>query len=578
MALEQPALQAGYAAAVLTSILLLAVLWQYRDRPGGWSLLVYVGAGLYWSAILLANVTVTDPALSAVLYRALYVGIAIGAAALVVFALEYTGRERFLGPATYLALSVHPVTVAVFAIADPGNHFFGTIEPDPASSIAVAPDHGVALVGHLAYSYALLLAVGAMFAGVALRSRSIYRRQAAMLVLATLTPGVTSLALTVGLVDVDVTPLVLPVVSLLFAVAIIRYQLIDLLPIASDRVLETVQDGVFVLDDAGRLIDVNDAGRFTLSVLGVESTSLIGRPFADLVGETALYHHVESLTTGSGGTTIDVEETETRLEVTTRPIEDDYGRHVGWVLITHDVTDVSRRERQLRRQNDRLEQFASLVSHDLRNPLNVARGSLGLVEQTGEEEYYEKIERHHGRMEAIIEDILTLAREGKAVTGTERVDLGALARRAWEGVDTGSATLEIDSSATIQADPDRLLRVLENLFRNAIEHGVPDEDDRASEELTVTVGVEAGGSGHVTFVVEDDGVGVPPENREQVFEHGYSTGRDGTGLGLSIVRQIADAHGWTVEVTESASGGARFEFSGVERDASETDLPDNEAP
>lgn len=576
MALEQPALQAGYAAAVLTSTVLLAVLWQYRDRPGGRALLVYVGSGLYWSGLQFANVTITDPGLSAVLYRALYVGIAIGAAALFVFTLEYTGRERRLGPLTYLALSIHPVAVAVFALADPGGSFFGAIEPDPASSIAVSADHGMALVVHLAYSYALLVVAASMFAGAALRAHSIYRRQSAILVFATLAPGVTTLALAVGLVDVDVTPLVLPIVSILFVVAIARYHLIDLVPIASDRVLETVQDGVFVLDDAGRVVDVNAAGRFTLSVLGTESTGPIGRPFADLVEETAIGPHVESLIDEAGQTPVEIEGESSRLELTARRIEDDRDRHVGWVVIAHDVTERSRRERQLRRQNDRLEQFASLVSHDLRNPLNVARGSLDLVTRTGDAEYYDKIERHHGRMEAIIEDILALAREGKAVTETERVHLEALARRAWESVDTGSATLRIESGTTIQADPDRLLRVLENLYRNSVEHGATDERD--SHDLTVTLGVVDDGPGHVSFFVEDDGVGIPPERREQVFEHGYSTGRDGTGLGLSIVRQIAEGHGWSVELSESASGGVRFDFSGIEAGVVEPDPLEGDAP
>lgn len=576
MLLDQLALQVGYVAAVVTSTILLAVVWQYRDRPGGPALLVYVGSGLFWGGVQLANVTITDPGLSAALYRVLYVGIAIGAAALLVFTLEYTGRERLLGPITYLALSIHPIAVTVFAIADPGGHFFGTIEPDLASSIAISADHGVALLVHLGYTYGLLVAVAAMFAGVALRKESIYRRQSAMLVVAALTPGITTLALVVGLVDVDLTPLVLPVVSILFAAAIARYQLIDLVPIASERVLETVQDGVFVLDDAGRLIDVNAAGRFTLSVLGADSSNLIGRPLTDLVDGTALGPHVESLTDELRATTIEIENGGTRFEVTARPIEDDRDRHVGWVLITYDVTERSRRERQLRRQNDRLEQFASLVSHDLRNPLNVARGSLDLVARTGDAEYYDKIERHHGRMEAIIEDILALAREGKAVTETERVDLEQLSRRAWEGVDTGSATLEIASSTSIQADPDRVLRVLENLYRNAVEHGVPDE--QASNDLTITVGVVDDAPGHVSLFVEDDGVGIPPANQEQVFEHGYSTGQDGTGLGLSIVRQIAEAHGWTVDLSESAAGGVRFEFSGIETDAAETDPLESDSP
>jgi signal transduction histidine kinase len=76
--------------------------------------------------------------------------------------------------------------------------------------------------------------------------------------------------------------------------------------------------------------------------------------------------------------------------------------------------------------------------------------------------------------------------------------------------------------------------------------------------VTVTVGGLPDG-----FYVADDGEGVPPADRDRVFERGYTTG-DGTGLGLSIVEQIVGAHGWSVRATESEDGGARFEITGVE--------------
>lgn len=156
-------------------------------------------------------------------------------------------------------------------------------------------------------------------------------------------------------------------------------------------------------------------------------------------------------------------------------------------------------------------------------------------------------------MDALIEDLLTLARQGEEVNEIEAVDLSSLVNSCWRNVDTAEATRTGDVSRTIQADRSRLQQLLENLIRNAIEHG--------GEDLTITLGDLDGESG---FYVEDNGPGIPEDDQDTVFEAGYSTSEEGTGFGLSIVRQVVDAHGWDVRVTEGSEGGARFEITGVE--------------
>jgi signal transduction histidine kinase len=135
----------------------------------------------------------------------------------------------------------------------------------------------------------------------------------------------------------------------------------------------------------------------------------------------------------------------------------------------------------------------------------------------------------------------------------------------------------------VTADPSQVTRLFENLFRNAVEHGSTSprsqthEDavehgstssqpkaDNAVERGNGDVDVRVGRLADAGFYVADDGPGIPPEEREKVFEWAYSLGGDDTGFGLAIVRQIAEAHGWAIAVTESESGGARFEFRGVD--------------
>ena len=261
----------------------------------------------------------------------------------------------------------------------------------------------------------------------------------------------------------------------------------------------------------------------------------------------------------------------------TRVGDDRFGfSRVGMI---RDVTERAERERRLQRQNDRLEEFAAIVSHDLRNPLNVAQGRLELARQEHDSEHLASVERAHDRMWSLIDDLLTLARQGEGDLDLTAVALPTLAERCWDSVERSDATLVVETEATLHADEGRLQRLLENLFRNSVEHGstdnrlqAGDSAEHGSSDGRPTDDAEANGGSVVTvtvgdlpdgFFVADDGPGVPPEERDQVFEAGYSTNPDGTGFGLSIVREISEAHGWDVRLTEAAGGGARFEFRGV---------------
>ena len=238
-----------------------------------------------------------------------------------------------------------------------------------------------------------------------------------------------------------------------------------------------------------------------------------------------------------------------------RPIYDADGEITRVAGVTRDVTERKRYEEELRRQNERLDEFASIVSHDLRSPLSVARGRVSLAREDCEcEEHLGPIADAVDRMGSIVDDTLTLARQGRAVDDLEWVDIGSLAEECWRivGANEAGAVLDVADPVQVRADPDRLRHALENLFGNAMAHG---------EAPPV---VHLGATDDAGFYVEDDGPGIPAEETDQVFEPGFSTTEDGTGFGLAIVRRVAEAHGWTIEVTEGAEGGARFEFSGVE--------------
>lgn len=217
--------------------------------------------------------------------------------------------------------------------------------------------------------------------------------------------------------------------------------------------------------------------------------------------------------------------------------------------VSYELARRRARER-LERQNENLEQFASIVSHDLKNPLNALSGWIEMAEQTGDADAFDRCHRTIERMNTLVDDLLELARAGTTILDTEPVDVQQAVTECLDGVPTGEAHISIETEQVIQADESRFKQLFENLLRNAIEHGGP--------AVEVTVGSLPDG-----FYIEDDGPGIPPDKRDEVFERGYSTTEDGTGFGLAIVKEIANAHDWSVELTESEHGGARFEFTNV---------------
>ncbi|KKF39457.1 histidine kinase [Halorubrum saccharovorum] len=238
-------------------------------------------------------------------------------------------------------------------------------------------------------------------------------------------------------------------------------------------------------------------------------------------------------------------------------------------LIAYTIARNDRRL-ELRRRTEQLEQFSSVVSHDLRNPLNVLSGYLKMVEGEVSASTYEPMDRAVTRMETLIDNLLMLAKRGETIGETESLSVTGVAEEAWKTVRAPHATLTIaDEIGQVHADPNRLRQLFENLFRNSVEHGSTnsraepgDAVDHGGPSVEIEIGPRTDGAGGEGMYIADDGPGVPPEIRGSVFDSGFSTA-DSSGIGLAIVDRVVDAHGWEVEVHND--GGAVFEvFFGAE--------------
>jgi len=247
-------------------------------------------------------------------------------------------------------------------------------------------------------------------------------------------------------------------------------------------------------------------------------------------------------------------------EPRTDPITDEERGFVsvlaGWV--SHEL-ERAKHYAELHEQNERLDEFAGIVAHDLRNPLAGAIGFTELAQErlarveNGDEELAGFLDRVRGsldRMESMIAECLILAKEGADVGEREAIELEPLVRDAWGTIRTRDATFtaDIDPGTTVLADAERLQRLFENLFRNCVEHGGPG--------VTVTVTGDEHG-----FTVADDGPGLPPAVESALGGADLDTVKS-FGLGLLIVQRVVSGHDWDLSV-ESSADGTTFGVSDV---------------
>jgi PAS domain S-box-containing protein len=312
-------------------------------------------------------------------------------------------------------------------------------------------------------------------------------------------------------------------------------------------VLTRAEDGKPILEDCNSQF-VETLGYDADAIIGSNLAEFYTPGSAEILLEGGGYRRSlngEFTTERRDLVTADGKIVETLLRAVPRRTADD--GIIGTVAMYIDITE----REAVKRANERLEEFTSVVSHDLRNPLNVAASRLELAAEESDSEHLDHAERALDRMETLIDDLLTLAREGEEVTNFQPVDLVEMTDGCWENVETKEASLVTDIDRSVRADRSRLKQVFENLFRNAVEHG--------GAEVTVTVGELDEG-----FYIEDDGPGIQSGEHDDIFQIGYSKSRDGTGFGLSIVEQVVTAHDWEIRVRDGSDGGARFEITDVD--------------
>ena len=529
-----------------TGVILLsaAIGWQHQEMPGAVSFVVFMGCAAEWALTYGLQLVYDSLSTQLLLTNFQYPGGLLTTVTFGIFVLYYTGRDHLVTPARLAALVALPVLTSV-VVWVPQLRWLVWREAElvTVNNFVIADiTHGPLFHLSVAYGYLAVLAGLGLLTLTTLRTRQLYQKQTALITVAAAVPLVgATVSYVLDLTVIDYTPVGLAAFGVSFAVALTRYQLLEVYPVPRNQIINHIDSGVVVTDADDRIVDINPAAESLLGaddVVGRELTALdseIARTVADMDPETT--------------TEIALPEDDTsHYECSKSTLVASGGFDETALYIFTDITTQKRRQAELEAKNERLDDFAQVISHDLRNPLSVATSSAELAEADPKPEHFTRMHRAHDRIDELIGGMLTLARSGDAVAETDPTDIEDVAREAWAFVDTKDATLTVDETKTVRADDQRLQQLFENLFRNAVEHG--------GEAVTVTVGPTEEG-----FFVADDGEGIPSEVSDSLFASGVSAAADGTGVGLAIVRAVADGHGWELSVGQSEDGGARFDIS-----------------
>jgi PAS domain S-box-containing protein len=339
------ALLTGYEVVLLAAMLVTAGVtgyaWRRRYEPGGRFVLVYAGASVLWSASELA-MSLTGPfVLKAFWFTLLFSGVIVSIPAFFFFVLVYTGRWTVVTPRNVALFTAVPGVALLLTVTNPlhGLMFADLFPIESGAGLDIAP--GVAFFVWAAYSALLLLGSVALLLDTAVRVPRFYRRQITLLAVGAIAPPLGSTFRMVGLSTVDLTPVGLVVSGVALSVAISREGFLDVTPVASDIVVDTIDAAVFVIDRRDRLVDANES-----------ATELLGGR-RDFVGEpiwTVLAPYPEARAryqeiVNGELTEAEVEFTGGVYNVTASRLTDHRERLLGRVIPVSDATDRKRRER-----------------------------------------------------------------------------------------------------------------------------------------------------------------------------------------------------------------------------------------
>ena len=504
--------------------------------------------------------------------------------AFLAFALQYTGRRLKKPKLTWALLSIIPFLFVILAFTDKSHHLIRSAvrfvpgEPFPALIYDFTSAFWICGI----YGYLLMITGIALLVNRLIRPHNLFRAQIGIIIIGAFIPLIGTVLTLAGIQFTfhrDTTPFTFALSNLIIAWGLFRYRLFDIVPVARDTVIESMNDPVLVIDASNHLVDLNQAAQL---LIGKKTREIMGKPVEKVLSKWPdLVERFKDFGETLTEIVLNTEQGRHHFDLSLFRLLDSRRRITGHCVVAHDITrlkqaeeEIKSRTRQLEKTNQELraaqekliqqERMATLgrliavVSHELRNPLGTVSNSLFSIKDSLTDCRNERIdralklaERNIERCDQIIEELLDYTRKRDLHPVSTNLDkwLNDLLdeQEFPEGIDT---LRRLKSGVTLKFDREHLRYAVINVVTNAVQ--ALEEEKTAKKRLTVESAVN---EERLEILFIDTGPGIPVDLQEKVFEPLFSTRGAGVGLGLPIVRKIMREQDGDVELESQPGRG-----------------------
>jgi len=538
------------------TLILAATGWRNRSYVGAKSFALLMLAVAVWSFGAAFEVASADLATQMLAVTLQYPGIVTVPVAWLLFSFEYSGREHWITPHNILLLFVVPVTSVVLVATNSFHHlFYSSVTEQVAGSLVYADiSYGPFFWFNVVYAYLIIYIAIMIILQRFVFASGLYRGQMIAILVAVLIPFFVNIAYAVRQIHViviDPTPLAFLISGFAVLIGMVRYQLLDITPMAQDQVLANLSDGMIVLDVQNRITSLNAPAE---RILGISFKKAVGVPVETLFpcpGNEAIFPVMSDLRAEQ------IHEMERKIdgrpshfELRCSPILSRENEVKGRIIMIRDITSQKLAENALDLARKKINLLSSITRHDILNQVTVLLLNIDTFKDTVQDPVTRELIRVQENAVENIRHQIEFARDYETLgaKAPQWMSISEIFNHLLPVMGTYAITfIPLKEDIEVFGDP-LLERVFYNLVDNSIQHG--------GHVTTISIRYEKTAEG-ITILYEDNGVGVPPETKQKIFDRGFGTH---TGLGLFLAREILEITGLSISETGVPGIGVRFEI------------------